>query len=79
MICLSTQHFRKQRKGKKGTVGKKKKGAKYTFVYCQSIIVPHRATVLKLVELIRVLSLLCLSYRKCSSHKAVGFQRKFIF
>lgn len=44
----------------------------------ESIITLHKDTVLKLLELVKDLSLLCLSNRKCSSHKAVAVQRKMV-
>lgn len=45
----------------------------------ESIITLHKATVLKLFELIKDLSLQYLSNRKCSSHKAISFQMSIIF
>lgn len=82
MVCLSSQRFGAiAMEAEKGHCRKKKKkGAKDIFSYLpESIITLHKATVLKLLELIKDLSLQYLSNRKCSSHKAINFQRSIIF
>lgn len=79
-VCLVSGLGPLQWKQRKGTAEKKKKGAKDIFSYLpESIITLHKATVLKLLELIKDLSLQYLSNRKCSSHKAINFQRSIIF